>query len=156
MATIVQLVGSCVASYVPWAVLLVIQAASDVTPSGVTAGTAAMLLHAAPLTAATVYGLRNRNLRASFMRWIRSRLQHWCRLRRRRRPSIKSLTRNSSTVALRKPAAAQNGVSTGGMRRTFSLQGTRPPGQHLQLTRVFYPDLIPSTCSRLQRTERNQ
>ena len=122
MATIVQLVGSCVASYVPWAVLLSYQAVTDSTPVGLPAATAAILLHAAPLTAATVYGLRNRNLRASFVRFVSRRIQYWCRPHRRR-PSVKSLTRNSSSAMTRKQAA-QNGLSpaVSGMRRTFSLQ----------------------------------
>ncbi|XP_070203797.1 beta-3 adrenergic receptor-like [Littorina saxatilis] len=130
MATIVQLVGSCVASYVPWAVLLCHQAATNVTPSGLPAATAAILLHAAPLTAATVYGLRNRNLRASFSRFVTRKVQLWCQ-RHRRRPSIKSLTRNSSSAGLNRKQAAHNGLSpsVSGMRRTFSLQhqqlGTR-------------------------------
>lgn len=141
MATIVQLVGSCVASYVPWAVLLSYQAVTDVTPSGLTAATAAILLHAAPLTAATVYGLRNRNLRASFARFVSRRIQHWCRPHRRR-PSVKSLTRNSSSAVTRKQAA-QNGLSpvVSGMRRTFSLQNPsrRAAGQQAEVSEAFLP-----------------
>lgn len=138
MATIIQLVGSCVASYVPWAVLLLVEAATDVPPTGLPAATAAILLHAAPLTAATVYGLRNRNLRASFVRFANRRMQQCCRLHRRRRPSLKSLTRNSSSFFTRK---VQNGSAPlgAGMRRTFSLQTSRRPGEHISRDDALLP-----------------
>ncbi|KAK7464048.1 hypothetical protein BaRGS_00037972 [Batillaria attramentaria] len=157
MATIVQLVGSCVASYVPWAVLLVIQAASDVTPSGVTAGTAAMLLHAAPLTAATVYGLRNRNLRASFMRWIRSRLQHWCRLRRRRRPSIKSLTRKLlHRGAPQTGRCSERGVHGRDAENVLPARNAASRAASSAERESSAPTSFLQRARALQRTERNQ
>lgn len=148
MATIVQLVGSCVASYVPWAALLLHQAITEVPPAGLLASTAAVLLHAAPLTAATVYGLRNSNLRTSFFRFVSRRLQRLCHVRRRRRPSLKSLTRNSSALYARKvpiqngvgsAAAAAAAATAAGMRRTCSLQAPGRHGEQLKLDDIALP-----------------
>ncbi|XP_046374477.1 short-wave-sensitive opsin 1-like [Haliotis rufescens] len=122
MGTILQLVGSFVLTYIPYAVVLMYAVITQNMPESTFVSVATTLFQASPCTNASVYGLRNKILRASFYRYVRRRLQHAC-YKDRRRGSVKSLTRKSSSTQKLSNLnrKCQNGVR-GPMRRTHSFQ----------------------------------
>ena len=124
MGTILQLVGSFVVTYIPFALTLSYSSVSGHAPGTVYISIATTLFQSAPLINASIYGLRNKILRSSFCRFAQRSVQHYC-YKDQRRGSMKSLSRKSSSnlkvSLLSRKLTAQNG-NRNGFRRTQSFQ----------------------------------
>ncbi|XP_041350548.1 histamine H2 receptor-like [Gigantopelta aegis] len=124
MGTILQLVGSFVATYIPFALTLTYSSVSGHCPDTIYISIATTLFQSAPLTNASIYGLRNKILRSSFCRFAHRTVQHYC-YKDQRRGSMKSLSRKSSSnqklSIIARKLVVQNGGKNG-FRRTQSFQ----------------------------------
>lgn len=129
MGTILQLIGSFVLTYLPYAIIILYEVIFAVHANAVFVSIATTLFLAAPFTHAAIYGIRNQILRTSFYRYTRRKIQHCCS-NDKRRGSVKSLNKKSPT-ALKMPLKCivrSNGKQVL-LRRTLSCQGGPLDGQ---------------------------
>ncbi|XP_012941197.1 G-protein coupled receptor 52-like [Aplysia californica] len=89
MGTILQLIGSFVLTYLPYAVIILYEVIFAVHANIVFVSIATTLFLAAPFTHAAIYGIRNQILRTSFYRYARRKAQRCC-AKDKRRGSVKS------------------------------------------------------------------
>ena len=125
MCTIFQLVGAFVLTYVPLSLLLFVEIVSEsFKVHGIITSSFTMLFLASPVINSSVYGLRNKILRASFHRYLRRKIRYYC-YKDKRKNSVKSF-RSSSFKAAMLHRRNQNG-SVPGLRRTqsFPVRGYR-------------------------------
>lgn len=84
MSTILQLIGSFVLTYLPYAIIILYEVIFAVHANTIFVSIATTLFLAAPFTHAAIYGIRNQILRKSFYRYARMRFQHCCHQDKRR------------------------------------------------------------------------
>ncbi|OWF43669.1 Rhodopsin, GQ-coupled [Mizuhopecten yessoensis] len=121
MLTILQLVGAFTLTYIPFSIVILVETATgtrQVDPMLVSIVTT--LFQAAPMTNSAIYGIRNKILRNSFIRYTRRKVQLFC-YKDKRKGSVK---RSSSfRMSLMQRKGNQNGsAQSGHLRRTQSLQ----------------------------------
>lgn len=129
MGTILQLIGSFVLTYLPYAIIILYEVIFAEHANAVFVSIATTLFLAAPFTHAAIYGIRNQILRTSFYRYARRKIQHCC-AKDKRRGSVKSLSRKPP-AALKMPLKCiirSNGKQYV-LRRTLSCQGRSLDGQ---------------------------
>lgn len=125
MMTIFQLIGAFALTYIPYSIVIVIEACigreyiHTMVFSVVTT-----LYQAAPMTNAAVYGIRNKILRNSFYNYTRRKFQH-LRYKDKRKGSIRRTS--SFRMSLLQRKTNQNGDVGSGLRRTQSLQPRHVP-----------------------------
>ncbi|KAK3595757.1 hypothetical protein CHS0354_025387 [Potamilus streckersoni] len=114
LCTIFQLIGAFVLTYIPFSVILVLEAIDpSLQPNIAIYATVTTLFLSAPVVNGLVYGIRNKILRKSFYRYIRRQFHYLC-YKDKRRGSVKSF--RSSSFRLQK----KNGDISQGLRRTQS------------------------------------
>ncbi|XP_059160098.1 G-protein coupled receptor 52-like [Physella acuta] len=122
MGTILQLIGSFVLTYLPYAILIIYEVIFSVQANITFVSIATTLFLAAPLIHAAIYGLRNQILRTSFYRYSRRKLQHCCS-NDKRRGSVKSLNRKTPNFKLPLRCVIKSDGKQYILRRTLSYQG---------------------------------
>ncbi|BFZ18406.1 hypothetical protein BsWGS_21445 [Bradybaena similaris] len=128
MGTILQLIGSFVLTYLPYAIIILYEVIFAVHANAVFVSIATTLFLAAPFTHAAIYGIRNQILRTSFYRYTRRKIQHCCS-NDKRRGSVKSLNKKSPTLKMPLKCIVRSNGKQVLLRRTLSCQGGPLDGQ---------------------------
>lgn len=136
MMTILQLVGAFTVTYIPYSVFILFEAcAGSRTLNAMVISIVITLFQAAPMTNSAIYGMRNKILRKSFIRYVRRKIQHFC-YKDKRRGSVKSMRRSSSfriSLLQRKGSQRYSTDTSGPLRRTQSLQVKKTSRSNLNL-----------------------
>ncbi|XP_069134775.1 short-wave-sensitive opsin 1-like [Argopecten irradians] len=122
MLTILQLVGAFTLTYIPFSIVILVETATgsrQVDPMLVSIVTT--LFQAAPMTNSAIYGIRNKILRNSFIRYTRRKVQLFC-YKDKRKGSVKRSSSFRMSLMQRKANHQNGGVPSGHLRRTQSLQ----------------------------------
>ncbi|XP_060072743.1 G-protein coupled receptor 161-like [Ylistrum balloti] len=122
MLTILQLVGAFTLTYIPFSIVILVETATgrrQVDPMLVSIVTT--LFQAAPMTNSAIYGIRNKILRNSFIRYTRRKVQLFC-YKDKRKGSVKRSSSFRMSLMQRKALHQNGSAQTGHLRRTQSLQ----------------------------------
>lgn len=120
MLTILQLVGAFLLTYIPFSIVILVETTSgNKVVDAMIVSIVTTLFQAAPMTNSAIYGIRNKILRSSFIRYTRRKIQLFC-YKDKRKGSVK---RSSSFRTSQRKSMLQNGnAKSGALRRTQSLQ----------------------------------
>ncbi|XP_033749045.1 G-protein coupled receptor 161-like [Pecten maximus] len=122
MLTILQLVGAFTLTYIPFSIVILVEAAAgrrQVDPMLVSIVTT--LFQAAPMINSAIYGIRNKILRNSFIRYTRRKVQLFC-YKDKRKGSVKRSSSFRMSLMQRKSIHQNGNAQSGHLRRTQSLQ----------------------------------